>query len=178
MATTSPSAKDDVHWLTLRYTETQCPGLHQALNAAPNDQLSALVRGIIYQWFQHHQQAGTLTKAMVATLAGPGATGLRSLRRSSRPRKNTTHFAQVTPLPGEIQNSAPSTSASAPLPPKHGLAMSPADKLASPPPIKRPGPISPVNPQSEIAQPPQPAPEPPDPPSAADAPAELFQFFD
>jgi hypothetical protein len=87
MVKKSASATDEVHWLNLRYTETQCPGLHQALESAPNDQLSALARGIIYQWFLHHQQAGTLTKAVVATLAGPGATGQRSLRRSSRPRK-------------------------------------------------------------------------------------------
>lgn len=99
MVKKSASATDEVHWLNLRYTETQCPGLHQALESAPNDQLSALARGIIYQWFLHHQQAGTLTKAVVATLAGPGATGQRSLRRSSRPRKNTPRLAQVAPLP-------------------------------------------------------------------------------
>jgi hypothetical protein len=92
MVKKSASATDEVHWLNLRYTETQCPGLHQALESAPNDQLSALARGIIYQWFLHHQQAGTLTKAVVATLAGPGARDNESLRRSSRPRK--------TPAPG------------------------------------------------------------------------------
>lgn len=129
MAKKSSSATDEVHWLNLRYTETQCPGLHQALESAPNDQLSALARGIIYQWFLHHEQAGTLTKAVVATLAGPGATGQRSLRRSSRPRKNTPRLAKVAPLPsydGETATAAvPPPALEAQTPPARAFPDSP-----------------------------------------------------
>jgi hypothetical protein len=144
MVKKSASATDEVHWLNLRYTETQCPGLHQALESAPNDQLSALARGIIYQWFLHHQQAGTLTKAVVATLAGPGATGQRSLRRSSRPRKTLAPGTggasaakrsrapmEGVPPTSESQNSMPvgfAGSTEAPPPPVREIS-----RLSSPP---------------------------------------------
>jgi hypothetical protein len=134
MVKKSASATDEVHWLNLRYTETQCPGLHQALESAPNDQLSALARGIIYQWFLHHQQAGTLTKAVVATLAGPGATGQRSLRRSSRPRKNTPRLAQVAPLPPNDRapmEGVPPTSES-----QNSMPVGFAGSTEAPPPVR------------------------------------------
>lgn len=157
MVKKSASATDEVHWLNLRYTETQCPGLHQALESAPNDQLSALARGIIYQWFLHHQQAGTLTKAVVATLAGPGATGQRSLRRSSRPRKNTPRLAQVAPLPPNDRapmEGVPPTSES-----QNSMPVGFAGSTEAPPPVREisrlssPPASAPALPQISMEQP-------------------------
>lgn len=84
-----------VHWLNLRYTERQCPGMREILAMAPKDQQSALVRGILYQWCLVHQQQGTLMQAMTAALNGPGVTGERGLRRR---RKGTNKTATASPV--------------------------------------------------------------------------------
>jgi hypothetical protein len=134
MVKKSASATDEVHWLNLRYTETQCPGLHQALESAPNDAKRPLARGIIYQWFLHHQQAGTLTKAVVATLAGPGATGQRQACGVARGREKHSAPGTGGPLPPNDRapmEGVPPTSES-----QNSMPVGFAGSTEAPPPVR------------------------------------------
>lgn len=90
--------------MNLRYTELQCPGMRDILAMAPKDQQSALVRGILYQWCIEHQDAGTLTQAIITTLSGPGVSGERSLRKSGKPRSRGTRINNVQSTTRKIEH--------------------------------------------------------------------------
>lgn len=101
----SDSDSKKVHWLNLRYTEQQCPGMRDILASAPFDQQSALVRGILYQWCLVHKQQGTLELAMSTALNGPGVKGERGLRRSMKERVKVKR--EMQPKPAEQALSPP-----------------------------------------------------------------------
>lgn len=162
-----------VHWLNLRYTEQQCPGMREILAMAPKDQQSALARGILYQWCLVHQQQGTLIQAMTAALNGPGVKGERGLRR---PRKGAAKTATAAPQ-------AVSTPAAQKTPPVPVAAPQQTPPVAKPvqvaPPPSAPEPAS-VPPAALPAQHVAPLPAPADEqPLASDTAASaLFDMFD
>lgn len=100
-----------VHWLNLRYTEQQCPGMNEILGMAPKEQQSALVRGILYQWCLEHQEKGTLTQAIITTLNGAGVKGQRGLRRSTRKQADKpTRSKEQRPMAiGQTPTQSPTT---------------------------------------------------------------------
>ena len=164
------SESGEVHWLNLRYTERQCPGMNDILASIPGQQ-SALVRGIVYQWCLEHQEAGTLIPATLAVLNGPGVKGKRGLRRSGAKKASipaspahtmphaTPHLEKVeqAPLP------AAATDAHRPeLPPVQ--AASPA--AVPPPPDISPAAVPQAFGQRDLA------------PSSGTAADALFDMFD
>lgn len=76
--------------LPLVVQEDVCPGLLEYLSTLQYGHETPLIRGIVYQWFLHHKDAGSLRDAAAAVLAGPGgvqvrARAVRSVRQVSSP---------------------------------------------------------------------------------------------
>lgn len=160
-----------VHWLNLRYTEQQCPGMREILAMAPKDQQSALARGILYQWCLVHQQQGTLMQAMTAALNGPGVKGERGLRR---PRKGVAKTAPAVPQADSTQATPPPAPVVAP---QQTPPVATPIQVAPPPPAPEAAAVPPATlPAQQAAPPPAPADEQP---LAADTAASaLFDMFD
>lgn len=64
--------------------ETQCPGMLRFLAALPYRQETPLIRGVLYQWFLHHLEQGTLDAAVQAALSGPGGLQAETRRPALR----------------------------------------------------------------------------------------------
>lgn len=59
--------------IPLELHESACPGLIEFLTTIPYGTETPLVRGVLYQWFIAHKEAGTLDEAVNQVLSGPGA---------------------------------------------------------------------------------------------------------
>lgn len=68
--------------ITLSIQNDFCPDLLEFLSSLKYGTETALLRGIIYQWFISHRQAMSLTNAVSNVMEGPG--GLPDRKRSGR----------------------------------------------------------------------------------------------
>lgn len=134
-----------------------CPGLLEFMSELPYGNETPLIRGIFYQWFLEHSEAGTLDNALNTALSGPGgliAIGSQGSREpvTAKPRKRIAKQRSVTARPGGRQ---PVTGQA-----EHGLSSQPAE-------IQEPLPAHLLaQPESElpqIAQPDPPVPVLPEP---------------
>lgn len=69
--------------LPLVVQEDACPGLLEFLSNLQYGHETPFIRGIVYQWYLQHKEAGTLPEATAAVLAGPGGVQVRA--RDTRP---------------------------------------------------------------------------------------------
>lgn len=58
--------------INLVIAEATCPGALEFLAEMPYRTETPLIRGVLYQWFIKHRDAGTLDDAIEEALAGPG----------------------------------------------------------------------------------------------------------
>lgn len=80
--------------INLVIAEATCPGALEFLAEMPYRTETPLIRGVLYQWFIKHRDAGTLDDAIEEALAGPGV--------SSNPHRTTSRCAEAPrdALPG------------------------------------------------------------------------------
>ncbi|MFL9811047.1 hypothetical protein EQ845_13080 [Pseudomonas putida] len=92
--------------INLNIPEDVCPGLLEFMSELPYGKDTPLIRGVFYQWFLSHSEAGTLDEALNNALAGPGgmiATGRQSKRESAAPpsrKKRVPRQREITAKPG------------------------------------------------------------------------------
>lgn len=92
--------------INLNIPEDVCPGLLEFMSELPYGKDTPLIRGVFYQWFLLHSEAGTLDEALNQALSGPGgmiATGRQSRREISAPparKKRVPKQREVTAKPG------------------------------------------------------------------------------
>jgi hypothetical protein len=91
--------------INLIIREAVCPGLLEFLSELPFGNETPLIRGVFYQWFMQHSEAGTLDDALNHVLSGPG--GLMSIGSqgnseppSARHRKRVPKQRSVTAKAG------------------------------------------------------------------------------
>lgn len=81
--------------------EDACPGLLEFLSKLQYGHETPLIRGIVYQWYLHHRDAGTLGDATGAVLAGPGGVQMRARGTRPPPTETVSH-----PDPGQMTKTA------------------------------------------------------------------------
>ncbi|RFQ05745.1 hypothetical protein [Pseudomonas putida] len=118
--------------INLNIPEDVCPGLLEFMSELPYGKDTPLIRGVFYQWFLSHSEAGTLDEALNIALAGPGgmiATGRQSKRESAAPpsrKKRVPRQREITAKPGAAK-APPVAPPSGPLAPAEPLEpMEPA----------------------------------------------------
>lgn len=91
--------------INLVLPEAVCPGLLEFMAEVPYGNDTPLIRGVFYQWFLKHRDAGTLDEALNEALSGPG--GLVALHAnrmtqqpSARSKKRVPKQRSVTAKPG------------------------------------------------------------------------------
>ncbi|RMQ20831.1 hypothetical protein ALQ08_200233 [Pseudomonas syringae pv. delphinii] len=95
--------------INLNIPEDVCPGLLEFMSELPYGKDTPLIRGVFYQWFLSHSEAGTLDQALNDALAGPGgmiATGRQSKRESAAPptrKKRVPRQREITAKPGAVK---------------------------------------------------------------------------
>ncbi|WP_236186201.1 hypothetical protein [Pseudomonas juntendi] len=95
--------------INLNIPEDVCPGLLEFMSELPYGKDTPLIRGVFYQWFLSHSEAGTLDEALNNALAGPGgmiATGRQSKRESAAPpsrKKRVPRQREITAKPGAVK---------------------------------------------------------------------------
>lgn len=85
--------------LPLIIYEDDCPGLLQFFSTLDYRTDTPLVRGVLYQWFLTHSNAGTLDAAVREALAGPGGINRRSRGQSTASRQGPTVTEPAAPAP-------------------------------------------------------------------------------
>ncbi|MBJ2259206.1 hypothetical protein [Pseudomonas psychrophila] len=58
--------------INLILPDAVCPGLLEFMSELPYGNDTPLIRGVFYQWFVQHRDAGTLDEALSDALSGPG----------------------------------------------------------------------------------------------------------
>ncbi|WP_137162166.1 hypothetical protein [Pseudomonas asiatica] len=112
--------------INLNIPEDVCPGLLEFMSELPYGKDTPLIRGVFYQWFLSHSEAGTLDEALNNALAGPGgmiATGRQSKRESAAPpsrKKRVPRQREITAKPGAAK-APPVAPPSGPLAPAEPL---------------------------------------------------------
>lgn len=92
--------------INLNIPEDICPGLLEFMSELPYGKDTPLIRGVFYQWYLQHNEAGTLDEALNEALSGPGgmiATGRQSRREIPAPpvrKKRIPKQREVTARPG------------------------------------------------------------------------------
>ena len=109
-----------------------CPGLLEFMSELPYGNDTPLIRGVFYQWFIQHSEAGTLDEALNAVLSGPGgliSVGSQGTREplSTRPRKRIPKQRSVTAKPGMRLPTTGQT---------EGAAASQSTVVLDPPPVQ------------------------------------------
>lgn len=94
--------------INLILKDAVCPGLLEFMSELPYGNETPLIRGIFYQWFLEHCEAGTLDDALNDALSGPGgliSIGSQGTREppSARHRKRVPKQRSVTAKPGGRQ---------------------------------------------------------------------------
>lgn len=95
--------------INLNIPEDVCPGLLEFMSELPYGKDTPLIRGVFYQWFLSHSEAGTLDEALNDALAGPGgmiATGRQSKRDTAAPptrKKRVPRQREITAKPGAVK---------------------------------------------------------------------------
>lgn len=97
--------------INLILPDAVCPGLLEFMSELPYGNDTPLIRGVFYQWFIQHSEAGTLDDALNEVLSGPGgliSVGGKGARDpiNSRPRKRIPKQRSVTAKPGGRQSAA------------------------------------------------------------------------
>jgi hypothetical protein len=97
--------------INLILPDAVCPGLLEFMSELPYGNDTPLIRGVFYQWFIQHSEAGTLDDALNKVLSGPGgliSVGGKGARDpiNSRPRKRIPKQRSVTAKPGGRQSAA------------------------------------------------------------------------
>ncbi|VVP60413.1 hypothetical protein [Pseudomonas fluorescens] len=94
--------------INLILKDAVCPGLLEFMSELPYGNETPLIRGVFYQWFIHHSDAGTLDDALNNVLSGAGgliAVGSQGTREphSARNRKRVPKQRSVTVKAGGRQ---------------------------------------------------------------------------
>ncbi|WP_173678026.1 MULTISPECIES: hypothetical protein [unclassified Pseudomonas] len=94
--------------INLILPDAVCPGLLEFMSELPYGNDTPLIRGVFYQWFIQHSEAGTLDDALNKVLSGPGgliSVGSKGAREplSARPRKRVPKQRSVTAKAGGRQ---------------------------------------------------------------------------
>lgn len=94
--------------INLILPDAVCPGLLEFMSELPYGNDTPLIRGVFYQWFIQHSEAGTLDDALNKVLSGPGgliSVGSKGAREplSARPRKRIPKQRSVTAKAGGRQ---------------------------------------------------------------------------
>lgn len=106
--------------------EEVCPGLLQFFSTLKYGTDAPLMRGVFYQWYQHHKAAGTLETAIAVALAGPGGETKRT--KSHKPLDTQDLFSQPNPAAGAVASAGQQVSqivAEQPVPPDSGTSPDP-----------------------------------------------------
>ncbi|TCV51456.1 hypothetical protein [Pseudomonas sp. 460] len=87
--------------INLILPDAVCPGLLEFMSELPYGNDTPLIRGVFYQWFIQHSEAGTLDDALNKVLSGPGgliSVGSKGARDpiGARPRKRIPKQRSVT----------------------------------------------------------------------------------
>lgn len=144
--------------INLILPDAVCPGLLEFMSELPYGNDTPLIRGVFYQWFIQHSEAGTLDDALNEVLSGPGgliSVGGKGARDpiNSRPRKRIPKQRSVTAKPGGRQTAAVHTEE--PGPSDSTLAQ---DAQPAIQPAAQPQPIEPqVHAKADLPAPVQPA---------------------
>jgi hypothetical protein len=91
--------------INLILKDAVCPGLLEFMSELPYGNDTPLIRGVFYQWFIQHSEAGTLDDALNKVLSGPGgliSVGSQGAREplNARPRKRIPKQRSVTAKAG------------------------------------------------------------------------------
>lgn len=94
--------------INLILKDAVCPGLLEFMSELPYGNETPLIRGIFYQWFIQHSEAGTLDDALNNVLSGPGgliSIGSQGTREppSAKHRKRVPKQRSVTAKAGGRQ---------------------------------------------------------------------------
>jgi len=80
--------------INLILPDAVCPGLLEFMSELPYGNDTPLIRGVFYQWFLQHSEAGTLDDALNNVLSGPG--GLISVgSKGTRESPSARHHKRV-----------------------------------------------------------------------------------
>lgn len=116
---------------TFIITEQNCPGLLHFLAELPFRAESALVRGVVYQWFRQHLENGTLDEAAQEVLAGPG--GEITAPAIKTPVLTPRRRGRKPLSPSRLPPAAPATKPAPANPTPRALAVVPPPAPATPP---------------------------------------------
>lgn len=79
--------------------DADCPGLPAFLVSLAYGTETALIRGVLYDWYLMHSTNGTLTAAVAAALDGPGGLIRPTRSAKSRPPSHFAHAGQAKERP-------------------------------------------------------------------------------
>ncbi|AET95230.1 hypothetical protein BSFA1_79620 (plasmid) [Burkholderia sp. SFA1] len=137
--------------------EDGCPGLLEFLAEMPFRTETPLMRGIVYQWFIKHREAGTLDEAINEALEGPGGL-IEAVAQARQPKKAPSRARGTKVVRQRSINARPT--------PRPALSDSSAQAQSLPPSIEVPQAPEAISASSQIANA---APRPPVLPVAEEA---------